>query len=60
MNGIGKPFLFLTRSIPGSPPLFWVGNTKHELDRETAIYMGEVLDQYRAELLRELTQKGHK
>lgn len=57
MNGIGKPFLFLTRSVPGSPPLLWVGNDKHELDRETAIHWGHQLDEYRAELLKELMQK---
>lgn len=57
MNGIGKPLVLFTRSVPGAPPLLWVDEAKIEIDQETALYMGEVIDQYRAELLRAVMRK---
>lgn len=54
MNGIGKPFVFLTRSVPGSPPLLWVGNQKIEIDRATALMWADELHKYAIEELRAL------
>lgn len=55
----GKPFVFLTRSVPGSPPILWVGNQKFELDRGTAIHWCEELSKYIVEELRELDRRNH-
>jgi len=54
MNGYGKPFVFLTRSVPGSPPLLWVGTQKFELDRATALHWANELMNYVVEELREV------
>jgi len=54
MNATGKPFVFLTRSVPGSPPLLWVGTQKFEIDRATAIHWADELHKYITEELREV------
>lgn len=53
MNGAGKPFVFLTRSVPGSPPILWVGNQKFELDKSTALHWADELLKYVIEEQRE-------
>jgi hypothetical protein len=57
MNGYGKPFVFLTRSVPGSPPLLWVGTQKFELDRNTALHWANELMNYVVEELREVERE---
>lgn len=52
MNGAGKPFVFLTRSVPGAPPILWVGNQKHDLDQATALHWLRELSEYFHEELR--------
>lgn len=59
MNGAGKPFVFLTRSVPGQGPILWVGNQKFELDRSTVIHWTEELTKYLCEEAREHERKGH-
>jgi len=46
MNIDGKPFVFLTRSVPGNPPILWVGEQKIELDRATALHWHKELTEY--------------
>lgn len=53
MNGAGKPFVFLTRSVPGAPMLLWVGNQKFELDLGTIIHWHKETGDYIGQELRE-------
>lgn len=55
----GKPFVFLTRSLPGSPPILWVGNEKYELDKATAIHWAEELTKYLCEEARDNERRNH-
>ena len=48
-----KPFVFLTRSVPGEKMLLWVGNEKYELDLGTVIHWHHETGEKIAEELRE-------
>ena len=56
MNGAGKPFVFLTRTVPGNPPILWVGNQKFELDQATALHWQKELSDYFHDELRRLNE----
>lgn len=58
MNGAGKPFVFLTRSVPGAPPILWVGNQKFELDKGTAAHWCEELSKYICEEFRDSQRRN--
>ncbi len=49
----GKPFVFLTRSVPGAPMILWVGNQKLELDLGTVIHWHKETGDHIAEVLRD-------
>jgi hypothetical protein len=59
VNGAGKPFVFLTRSVPGATPILWVGNQKYELDQGTCLHWLKELSDYFHEELRELERRNH-
>lgn len=53
MNGAGKPFVFLTRSVPGAPMILWVGNEKYDIDDGTVVHWHKETGEHIAEVLRE-------
>lgn len=59
MTVFGKPFVFLTRSVPGAPPILWVGNQKYELDKATSLHWLKELSEYFHEELTELERRSH-
>jgi hypothetical protein len=51
MNIDGKPFVFLTRTVPGKPPILWVGEQKIDLDSATALHWYKELHEFLMETL---------
>ena len=56
MNGAGKPFVFLTRSVPGAPMILWLGNQKFEIGTETVVHWHKETGEHISEELRRLNE----